>query len=50
MQGQPLGAAAPQWSTLTLGGERGFGEIEKTQAFVEAAYLLNQIGDSWHEE
>lgn len=49
VQGQPLEAAVSQRSTPTLGGERGLGEIEEAQSLVEAAHLLNQVGDSWYE-
>ena len=49
-QCEPLGAAVCQWSTPTLGGQGGFGEIEETQSLVEATHLLNQVGDSWYEK
>lgn len=49
-KGQPLGAAVSERSTLTLGGEGGLGEIEEAQALVQAAHLLNEVGDSWYEK
>lgn len=50
MQGQPLGAAVSQRTTPTLGGQGGLGEIEEAQSLVQTTHLLNQVGDSWHEE
>ena len=30
-------------------GEGGLGQVEEAQSFVQAAHLLDQVGDSWHK-
>lgn len=38
-----------EWEAPTFRGQGGLGQVEEAQSLVEAAHLLDQVGDSWQE-